>query len=116
MAYDVFISPLVTLAATVADDFLTVTLDALITGRKWLAQINEDSPTLAALQTVLQTWVDQASEMPQKIQTITDTDLDGAQSYLRALQRKIQEEQAELNSSTTPTPATHTTPQATSTP
>lgn len=116
VAYDVFVSPLVTLAATVADDFLTVTLDALITGRKWLAQINEDSPTLAALQTVLQSWVNQASEMPKKIQAITDTDLDGAQNYLRALQRKIQEEQAQLNSSGTPTPTTHTTSQTKPTP
>lgn len=112
IAYDVFVSPLVTLAADVADDFLSVTLQALITGRKWLAQINEDSPTLAALQTVLQSWVDQASEMPKKVQAITDSDLDGAQSYLRALQRKIQEEQAKLNGQNTPTPAstTHSTP------
>lgn len=97
VAYDVFISPLVTLAATVADDFLVVTLDALINGRKWLAQINEDSPTLAALQAVLQSWVNQVHEMPKSVQTITETDLDGAQAYLRALQRKIQEEQAKLN-------------------
>lgn len=110
IAYDVFISPLVTLAANVADDFLSVTLKALITGRKWLAQINEDSPTLAALQTVLQSWVDQASAMPKKVQAITDSDLDGAQSYLRALQRKIQAEQAKLNGQTTPTATTHTTP------
>jgi len=110
IAYDVFVSPLVTLASNVADDFLSVTLKALITGRKWLAQINEDSPTLAALQTVLQSWVDQASAMPKKVQAITDSDLDGAQSYLRALQRKIQEEQAKLNGQTTPTATTHTTP------
>lgn len=97
VAYDVFISPLVTLAAVVTDDFLETTLQALITGRKWLAQINEDSPTLAALQNVLQSWVKQVSEMPKTIQTITETDLDGAQAYLRALQRKIQTEQADLN-------------------
>jgi hypothetical protein len=48
--------------------------------------------------------------MPKKIQTITDSDLDGAQSYLRALQRKIQQEQAQLNSQGTPTPATGATP------
>src|SRR5207245_589659 len=107
IAYDVFVSPLVTLAANVADDFLTVTLKALITGRHWLAQINEDSPTLAALQTVLQSWVDQAGAMPKKVQAITDSDLDGAQAYLRALQRKIQAEQAKLNSQTTPTPPAH---------
>lgn len=111
ISYDVFVSPLVTLAANVADDFLSVTLQALITGRHWLAQINEDSPTLAALQTVLQSWVDQASAMPKKVQAITDSDLDGAQAYLRALQRKIQEEQAKLNGQTTPTStSTHTTP------
>lgn len=110
VAYDVFISPLVTLAAEVADDFLVVTLDALITGRKWLAQINEDSPTLAALQAVLQSWVNQVHEMPKTVQTITESDLDGAQSYLRALQRKIQTEQAQLNAQTTPTPAPHNTP------
>lgn len=104
VAYDVFVSPLVTLAANVANDFLVVTLNALITGRKWLAQINEDSPTLAALQTVLQSWVDQANKMPKQVQTIADSDLDGAQAYLRALQRKIQEEQAKLNGQTTPTP------------
>ena len=110
IAYDVFVSPLVTLAANVANDFLSVTLKALITGRKWLAQINEDSPTLAALQTVLQSWVDQASTMPKKVQAITDSDLDGAQSYLRALQRKIQEEQAQLNNPTTPTPTSNNVP------
>ncbi len=115
VAYDVFISPLVTLAATVADDFLLITLDALINGRKWLAQINEDSPTLAALQVVLQSWVKQVGEMPKTVQTITETDLDGAQAYLRALQRKIQQEQTQLNEQVTPTPAASTTPHTTST-
>src|SRR5258708_774330 len=116
VAYDVFISPLLTLAANVADDFLIVTLNALIAGRHWLQQINEDSPTLAALQTVLQSWVNQAHDMPKKVQTITETDLDGAQAYLRALQREIQNEQAKLNGQVTPTPASQTTPQVTPSP
>lgn len=111
IAYDVFVSPLVTLAATVADDFLSVTLAAIIKARSWLAQINADNATLAALQAVLQNWVDQAHNMPKKLQTITETDLDGAQAYLRGLQRKLQEEQAKLNAqSTTPTPAPTSTP------
>lgn len=116
VAYDVFVSPLVTLAAEVAGDFLTVTLDALITGRNWLKQINEDSPTLEALQTVLQSWVDQANTMPQKVQNITDSDLDGAQAYLRALQQKIQQEQAQLNATPTPTSNSHSTPSTVITP
>ncbi len=111
VAYDVFVSPLVTLAATVADDFLSITLAALIKARSWLQQINADNATLAALQAVLKNWVDQAHNMPKKLQTITETDLDGAQAYLRALQRKIQEEQAKLNGqSTPPTPAPTSTP------
>ena len=103
VAYDVFVSPLVTLAATVADDFLSITLAALIKARSWLQQINADNATLAALQTVLQSWEKQANTMPKKLQTITETDLDGAQAYLRALQRKVQEEQAKLNGQSTPT-------------
>ncbi len=119
VAYDVFVSPIVTLAATVAGDFLSVTLRALITGRSWLAAIKQDSDTLAALQTVLETWVKQVNAMPKQLQSITDADLDGAQSYLRALQRKIQAEQAQINAAqatATPTTSTPTTPKATATP
>jgi len=106
VAYDVFVSPLVTLAATIADDFLSALLGALTTARGWLNSVQADNATLAALQAVLQSWVNQIQNMPKKLQTITDTDLDGAQAYLRALQKKIQEEQAKLNGQgTTPTPA-----------
>jgi hypothetical protein len=111
VAYDVFVSPLVTLAATVADDFLSITLAALTKARSWLQQINADNATLAALQSVLKNWVDQVHTMPKKLQTITETDLDGAQAYLRALQRKIHDEQAKLNGQgTPPTPAPTPTP------
>jgi hypothetical protein len=110
VAYDVFVSPLVTLAATVAGDFLNLTLRALITGRSWLAAIKQDNDTLAALQTVLETWVKQVNAMPKQIQSITDADLDGAQSYLHALQIKIQQEQAKINAAqSTPTPSTPST-------
>jgi hypothetical protein len=105
LAYDAFVSPIVTLAATVTGDFLNITLRALIAGRGWLARIKQDNDTLAALQTVLQTWVQKVNEVPEQLQSITDTDLDGAQSYLRGLQRTIQEEQAKLNNSATPTPS-----------
>ena len=107
-AYDAFVSPLVTLAATVTGDFLGVTLQAVSIARGFLAKFNQDNDTLAALQTVVQTWVKQVHQVPKEIQTITDADLDGAQAYLRALQRKIQEEQAKLNASpSTGTPTSH---------
>lgn len=109
-AYDAFVSPLVTLAATVTGDFLGVTLQAISIARGFLAKFNQDNDTLAALQTVVQSWVKQVHAVPKQIQSITDSDLDGAQAYLRALQRKIQEEQAKLNKPSTPTPAPKVTP------
>ncbi|GAC1566323.1 MAG: hypothetical protein NVS3B14_07680 [Ktedonobacteraceae bacterium] len=110
VAYDVFVSPIVTLASTIADDFLSALLNALIKARNWLAQINADNATLLALTNILQSWTAQAHNMPKKLQTITETDLDGAQAYLRALQRKIQDEQAKLNGQATPTPNASSTP------
>ncbi|TMB79224.1 MAG: hypothetical protein E6J48_11525 [Chloroflexi bacterium] len=97
LAYDAFVSPVVNLAATVTGDFLNITLRTLIQGRGWLARINQDNDTLAALQTVLETWSKRVKEVPKEWQTIADSDLDAAQAYLRALQRKIQEEQAKVN-------------------
>jgi hypothetical protein len=105
VAYDVFVSPIITLASTIASDFLSALLNALVTARGWLQQINADNATLVALTGILQNWVKQAHIMPKELQTITDTDLDGAQAYLNALQRKIQEEQAKLNGQVTPTPS-----------
>jgi hypothetical protein len=52
---------------------------------------------MGALQTVLETWLKQVQDMPKELQKITDTDLDGAQSYLNALKQKIKQEQAALN-------------------
>ena len=100
------------LAATVTGDFLNVTLQAVMSARGFLVKFNQDNSTLAALQTVLATWVKQVNEVPKEIQTITDADLDGAQAYLRALQRKIQDETNKLNNPQ----ATPTTPKATPTP
>lgn len=113
-AYDVFVSPLVTLAATVTGDFLGVTLQAVMSARGFLVKFNQDNSTLAALQTVLQSWIKQVNTVPKEIQTITDADLDGAQAYLRALQRKLQDETAKLNASATPT--VPTPPKTTPTP
>jgi hypothetical protein len=115
LAYDAFVSPLVTLAATITGDFLSIILNALIAGRGWLSRIGQDNDTLAAIQSVLEAWKQKVTELPMELQSITDADLDGAQSYLRALQRKIQVEQAKLNSSATPTTTATATPTATST-
>jgi hypothetical protein len=97
VAYDVFVSPVIKIGATVATDFLDAMLKSFKTARMLLAGVYQDNVTLQSIQKVLETWVAQVSKMPQQLDTITQTDLDGAQAYLRELQRKIEDEKAKLN-------------------
>jgi hypothetical protein len=60
----------------VADDLLSALLTSVTQARKELTSINADNAPLAALQAVLQSWVNQVQSMPKKLQTITETDLD----------------------------------------
>lgn len=116
VAYDVFVSPIVHFGSTLTGDFLNGMLGALKTARGWLAGAYQDNASLAAIQKVLESWVSQVTSMPKQLDAITQTDLDGAQGYLRALQTKLNEEKAKLNnpSSTTNAQATpKATPQAT---
>jgi hypothetical protein len=98
IAYDTFISPIVQFGSQLTTNFLSAMLSALKTARGWLAGIYQDNATLAAVQHVLESWVDQASKLPKQLDAITQTDLDGAQAYLIALQRKITDEESQLNS------------------
>jgi len=97
VSYDVFISPIVQFGSQLTKDFLSAMLSALKTGRGWLAGIYQDNATLAAIQHVLESWVDQVSKLPKQLDAITQTDLDGAQAYLSALQRKITDEKNKLD-------------------
>jgi len=103
MAYDVFVAPIVKVGAVITGDFLGTMLKAVTTARGWLKNAYLDNGTLEAVQTVLQSWVNQVSSLPQQLDAITNTDLDGAQSYLRALEAKIKSDQAKLNQNGTPT-------------
>jgi hypothetical protein len=106
VAYDVFVSPVINFGATITGDFLSGMLRAFKTARGWLAGAYQDNSTLVAIQKVLETWVDKVPTLPKQLDAITQTDLDGAQAYLRALQRKIEDEKAKLNNAkVTPTPA-----------
>lgn len=104
IAYDVFVSPIITQSANIAGDVLNAMLSAVKTARGVLAQSFLDNSTLQAVQKVLQAWVDQVSTLPKQLNAITDTDLDGAQAYLNALKQKLEAEKAQLNKSATPTP------------
>jgi hypothetical protein len=97
IAYDVFVTPIVQIGSQLTADFLTAMLNALKTARGWLAGVYQDNSTLAAIQRVLESWVDQVSRLPKQLNVITQTDLDGAQAYLAALQRKLADEQSKLD-------------------
>ncbi len=115
-AYDNFVSPIIKFGATVATDFLTSMDRAFTTARGWLRNIGQDNSTLAAIQSVLDSWVAQVSNMPKQLDAITETDLDGAQAYLRALQNKLAQEKAKLAASQKSTPTPTTQPTSTPTP
>jgi hypothetical protein len=115
VAYDVFVSPIVHFGSSLTGDFLNGMLSALKTARGWLAGAYQDNATLIAIQKVLESWVSQVSAMPKQLDAITQTDLDGAQGYLRALQAKLNEEKAKLNNPSSTTNA-KSTPNAQSTP
>jgi hypothetical protein len=110
VAYDVFVSPIVQFGASLTSNFLGGMAQAMKTARGWLAGAFQDNATLQAVQKILESWSSQVSNMPKQLNTITDTDLDGAQAYLRALQRKLDQEKALQNKPATPTPAPTSTP------
>ena len=97
VAYDVFVSPVVKIGSALTGDFLNGMLKAFKTAREWLAGVYQDNASLIAIQKVLEAWVAQVSTMPKQLDAITQTDLDGAQAYLRALQRKVEDEKSKLN-------------------
>jgi len=115
VAYDVFVSPIVHFGSTLTGNFLNGMLSALKTARGWLQGAYQDNASLAAIQSVLESWVSQVNSMPKQLDAITDTDLDGAQGYLGALQTRLAEEKAKLNNSSSTTNTT-STPNAQSTP
>ncbi len=111
VAYDVFVSPIVHFGSSLTGDFLNGMLRAIKTARGWLQGAYQDNSSLEAIQKVLESWVGQVTSMPKQLDAITDTDLDGAQAYLRALQSKLNEEKAKLNKPS-PTAGTKPTPAA----
>jgi hypothetical protein len=113
VAYDVFVSPIIQFGSTLTGDFLNAMLNAVKTARGWLAQVYMDNSTMIAVQKVLEAWVSKVGSMPKQLTAIADTDLDGAQSYLTALQTKIAQEKAKLNNpqaTPAPQPIKKTTP------
>lgn len=103
IAYDVFVSPIVTYGSEITADFLNGMLSAFKSARGVLQEINQDNVTLVAIQHVLENWVNQANTLPKQINAITQADLDGAQAYLLALQRKVEDEKKKLTETPTPT-------------
>jgi hypothetical protein len=109
-AYNVFVSPIVQAGATITGDVLEGMLKAFTAARNLWKTVYQDSATLAAIQTVLQTWVDNVNDLPKRLNAVVETDLDGAQAYLHALKRKIEDEMKALNN---PPPTAQPTPSST---
>jgi len=115
VAYDVFVSPVIKTGSALTGDFLTNMVKAFKTAREWLAGVYQDNATLIAIQKVLEAWAAQVSTMPKQLDAITQTDLDGAQAYLRGLKRMVEEEKSKINKPQG-TPTAQTTPAASTKP
>jgi hypothetical protein len=113
VAYDVFVSPIIQFGSNLTGDFLNAMLKAFKTARNVLIAVNMDNTALIAIQKVLESWTTQVTNMPKQLNAIADADLDGAQSYLRALPRKVDDEKAKLNNPQATPTATKPTAQPT---
>src|SRR5262249_8894610 len=96
--YDVFVSPILTVSATITADVLQGMLNAVKFAESVLNPANQNTQTLKSVETVLQAWVDKLNQLPRQLNASVDTSLDGAQAYLHALQRKIEDDLKKLNS------------------
>jgi hypothetical protein len=88
--------------SAITADFLNAMLSSFKAARGVLAGVGQDNATLAAIQKVLESWVDQTKNLPKQLNAIVDTDLDGAQAYLHALQNKINHDMKALHPTPTP--------------
>lgn len=92
--------PLAGLTSTIAGDSLQILTNALGSARDNLAHLNVHIQWLDQLQQLFSTWHDNAVNLPVGLNQYANQDINGAESYLKALKAKIEAEQK-----STPTPA-----------
>ncbi len=94
LAVKVFVIPLAQLNATITGDLLGVLDGALTSARDNLNRINVHIEPLNNLQQVVETWQANVTQLPMRLDAYVTADINGAETYLKALKQKIANERA----------------------
>lgn len=105
--------PLSKLYATVTGDLLAILASGVLEARTILGAIHITIGALDTIYTLLTTWQKNVTALPQKLGDYANADIISAESYLKALQRKIAAEQSTPTPSQTPTVTPAVTPTTT---
>jgi hypothetical protein len=94
LAVKVIVLPLSQLNATITGDMLGILDAALSSARENLARINVHIGPLNNLQQLVETWRANVTQLPMRLDAYVTADINGAESYLKALKQKIADERA----------------------
>lgn len=86
--------PLSRLTTTIEGDALQVLIDAVATARANLAHFNVTVQWLDNLQGLLTTWHEGVTQLPKTLNDYANANIDGAETYLKALKALIAAEQS----------------------
>ncbi|HEU5348000.1 MAG TPA: hypothetical protein VFU63_05245, partial [Ktedonobacterales bacterium] len=94
LAVKFIVLPLSRLISTIEGGALDVLHSALQSAKDNLARINVHISQLDGLEDMVAQWRDNVNQLPTTLDKYANADIDSAESYLRALQKKIEKEKA----------------------
>lgn len=86
--------PVARLVATLEGGTLDVIYNAIRSARDVLSKVNVRIGPLDGLQSVVGSWRDNVKLLPVRLDQYTNADIDSAETYLKALKKKVQETKA----------------------
>lgn len=92
LAVKFIVLPLSRLLTTIEGGALDVLYNALQSAKDNLAKINVHIGPLDGLEQMVGQWRDTVSQLPKTLEEYANADIDSAESYLKALQKKIAQE------------------------
>ena len=94
LAVKFIVLPLTRLVSTIEGGALDVLHNALQSAKENLAKINVHISQLDGLEDMVGQWRDNVNQLPVTLDKYANADIDSAESYLKALQKKIAQEKA----------------------
>jgi hypothetical protein len=92
LAVKYIVLPLSQLTSTIEGGALDILYKAIQSAKENLAKINVHISQLDGIETMVGTWRDNVNQLPATLDKYTTADIDSAEAYLKALQKKIAQE------------------------